>query len=79
MAYSKCHRKNYLGVTVSNTISDLTNGGKRVRTHDAQLVIKVPSAAKALVKQVAEAQGVSEAVIVRAAIAEYLERRGYRG
>lgn len=79
MAYFRCHHKNYLGVTVSNTLSDLTNGGGRVRIHDAQLVVKVPSAAKALVKTVAEAQGVSEAVIVRAAIAEYLERRGYRG
>lgn len=64
---------------MTNTLSDLTNGGKRTRIHDAQMVTKLPSSAKALVKKVATAQGVSEADIVRHAIAEYLERRGYRG
>lgn len=64
---------------MSNTLNDLTNGGKRTKVHDAQMVTKLPSGAKALVKKVAEAQGVSEADIVRHAIAEYLERRGYRG
>lgn len=62
---------------MSTTLDDLTNGGKRVRTHDAQMVIKLPSAAKDLVKAAAVAQGVSEATVVRHAIAEYLERRGY--
>lgn len=64
---------------MSNTIADLTNGGKRTKVHDAQMVTKLPSAAKALVKKAAETQGVSEADVVRHAIAEYLERRGYRG
>lgn len=62
---------------MGNTIDQLTNGGKRVKTHDAQMVIKVPAAAKALVEKAAEAQEVSAATIVRYAIAEYLERRGY--
>lgn len=62
---------------MSNTLDALTNGGKRVKTHDAQMVIKLPSAAKALVKKAAEAQNFSEATVVRHAIAEYLQRRGY--
>lgn len=64
---------------MSNTLSALTNGGQRVKTHDAQIMIKLPSAAKALVEKVAEDQGVGSSAVVRAAIAEYLERRGYRG
>jgi hypothetical protein len=79
MAYSECHHKNYLGVTVSNTLADLTNGGKRTKIHDAQMVTKLPAAAKALVTKVATDQGVSEADVVRTALAEYFERRGYRG
>lgn len=63
---------------MSNALADLRTGGKRTRVHDAQLVIKLPSRAKELVKQVADGREVSEATIVRDAIAEYLERRGYR-
>lgn len=62
---------------MSNNLDALTNGGKRVKTHDAQMVIKLPSFAKALVNKAAVAQEVSEATVVRHAIAEYLERRGY--
>ena len=62
---------------MSNTIDQLTNGGKRVKTHDAQMVTKLPKAAKALVGRVAEAQGVTPSDIVRAALAEYMTRRGY--
>lgn len=64
---------------MTNTLADLTNGGKRVKTHDAQIVVKVPTAAKTLVNKAADAEGVSAATIVRLAVAEYLERRGYRG
>lgn len=53
-------------------------GGKRVRTHNAQIVVKLPAAAKALVEEVAESQGIPAAALHRLAIAEYLERRGYR-
>lgn len=62
---------------MSDTIDKLTNGGKRVKTHDAQMVTKLPSAAKALIKKAADNQGVTEADVVRQALAEYLERRGY--
>lgn len=63
-----------------STIADaLRSGGKRTKTHDAQMVIKLPSRAKELVNTVATKREVSEATVVREAIAEYLERRGYRG
>jgi hypothetical protein len=42
------------------------------------MMIKLPARAKELVKEAATAQGVSEAAVVRQAIAEWLERRGYR-
>lgn len=60
------------------TVDALRTGGKREKIHDAQMVIKLPSTAKTLVKEVADKRGVSEAVVYREAIAEYLERRGYR-
>ena len=63
---------------MTSTIDQLTNGGKRVKTHDAQMVTKLPSTAKALIKKVAADQGISEADVVRTALAEYFTRRGYR-
>lgn len=63
---------------MSSTVDALRTGGKRVRVHDAQMVIKLPSSAKALLKSIADKREVSEAVVAREAIAEYLERRGYR-
>lgn len=62
-----------------NTLDALNNGGKRVKTHDAQMVIKLPQSAKDLIKEAAAAQGVSDATVVRHALAEYLQRRGYKG
>ena len=62
---------------MSNTLSDLTNGGKRTKTHDAQIVTKLPRAAKELLEKAAEAQGFTLSDISRIAFAEYLERRGY--
>lgn len=63
-------------------MSDITEalraGGKRVRTHDAQIVFKAPSSAKELVERVAGDLGVSEAHIHREALAEWFEKRGYR-
>jgi hypothetical protein len=64
---------------MSNTLDALSNGGKRVKTHDAQMVVKLPQSAKDLIKKAATAQQVSDATIVRHALAEYLERRGYKG
>lgn len=64
--------------SVSNVIEALASGGKRQKIHDAQLVTKVPQRAKDLVTEVAKKREVSDAVIVREALAEYFERRGYR-
>lgn len=63
---------------MTNGIDALRTGGKRVRVHDAQMVLKLPSAAKSLVETIGEKHGESGAAIVREAIAEYLEKRGYR-
>lgn len=59
-----------------SVIADLSTGGKRQKIHDAQQVFKLPSAAKALIKQEADRKGKSEGAIIRDAIAEYFERRG---
>jgi predicted transcriptional regulator len=61
------------------SISDaLRTGGKREKIHDAQIVVKLPARAKTLINEVANTQDVSDSTVVRDAIAEYLERRGYR-
>lgn len=62
----------------ANVIDSLSNGGKRAKVFDEQMVTKVPKRAKELVSEIAAKQGVSDAVIVREALAEYFERRGYR-
>lgn len=59
-------------------VDALRSGGKREKIHDTQMVFKLPSTAKALIKQAAEAQTKTEGAIVRDALAEYFERRGYR-
>lgn len=63
---------------MTSIINALTNGGKRVKIHDSQVVVKLPSAAKALVNKAADTAGITPAAVVRQAIAEWLERRGYR-
>lgn len=63
---------------MSNVIAALSGGGKRARVHDAQMVTKVPQRAKDLVSEIATKEKISEASVVRAALAEYFERRGYR-
>ncbi len=61
------------------SLSDaLKTGGKRVKTHDAQVVFKLPATAKALVETIAAKRGVDAAVVYRDALAEYFEKRGYR-
>lgn len=60
------------------TVDALRTGGKREKVHDAQAVFKLPKAAKALIKEVAEKQEVTEGQVMRDALAEYFERRGYR-
>lgn len=63
---------------MSNVIDSLSGGGRRVRVHDAQIVAKVPARAKELVNEIATKREVTDAVIIREALAEYFERRGYR-
>ena len=56
----------------------LSSGGKRAKIHDAQMVFKLPKRAKELVNEVALKQGASDGAVLREALAEYFERRGYR-
>lgn len=63
---------------MSDVTDALNTVGKRTRTHDAQMVIKLPASAKKLVRAAGEAQGVSDATIIRWALAEWFEKRGYR-
>jgi predicted transcriptional regulator len=63
---------------MSDVIAALSTGGKRARIHDAQMVTKLPKRAKELVDEVAADREVSGSVIVREALAEYFEKRGYR-
>lgn len=58
-------------------IEALANAGKRVKVHNAQIVTKVPSSVKALIQEIARTKGVSDATIVRQALAEYFEKRGF--
>lgn len=64
---------------MTTTIEALNSGGKRARIHDAQAVFKLPSTAKALVTTISKKEGVTDGAIYRQALAEYFERRGYRG
>lgn len=61
---------------LNDALGSLATAGKRVKVHDAQVVLKVPAAVKKLVEEYAEAEGVSAATIIRYAVAEYFERRG---
>lgn len=61
-----------------NVIDSLSGGAKRVRIHDAQIVAKVPQRAKDLVSEIAASRNVTDAVIIREALGEYFQRRGYR-
>lgn len=61
------------------TVADaLRTGGKRAKIHDAQMVVKLPKEAKALVGTIAADRGVSEGAVVRDALAALFERLGYR-
>jgi hypothetical protein len=61
----------------ADALAALNTAGKRVKVHDAQMVIKLPESVKALVKEQATANEVSEATIVRWALADYFAKRGY--
>lgn len=62
---------------MSKVIESLTGAQKRERVHNDQMVLKLPKAAKDLVRSIAATDNVSDAQIVRVALAEYFERRGY--
>jgi hypothetical protein len=61
----------------SDALAALNTAGKRVKVHDAQMVIKLPQAVKDLVTEQANANEVSEATIVRWALADYFAKRGF--
>ena len=63
---------------MSEMLTALRNRGRRARIMDAQIVIKLPTRAKELINTIAEKEDISDSSVVREAIAEYLERRGYR-
>lgn len=63
---------------VSEGIKALNQGGKRAKIMDQQIVFKLPASIKTLINEVAAKEGVSDATIIRVALAEYLSRRGYR-
>jgi hypothetical protein len=55
----------------------LNNTGKRARIHDATANFKLPAAVKEVVLGIAARNKVSEATVLRWALNEYLEARGY--
>lgn len=63
---------------MANELAALRSGGKRLRVHDAQMVVKLPATVKALVESIGAKREESGATVVREALAEYLEKRGYR-
>ena len=56
----------------------LQGTGSRAKIMDAQMVFKLPSQVKELINKSAKDQGISDATVMRVALAEYFERRGYR-
>lgn len=62
---------------ISEGLNALKTGGKRIRIHNAQMVTKLPAVVKDLVNEYGAAVGMSEAAVVRDALAEYFEKRGY--
>jgi hypothetical protein len=60
----------------AEALAALGGAGKRVKVHDAQMVLKVPHTVKRMIKAEGLANDVSEATVVRWALAEYFEKRG---
>lgn len=61
-----------------DALAALNTAGKRVKVHDAQIVIKLPASIKKLIAEDAEANETSEATIVRWALADYFAKRGFQ-
>lgn len=62
---------------ISTALDSLANGGKRVRVHDTQMVLKLPKTVKSLITEVAAKEDISDSALVRIALQEYFTRRGY--
>lgn len=62
---------------ITEGLKAMRGSGKRPKVHDAVLITKLPKAVKALVQEYAKGSEVSDATIVRDALGEYFERRGY--
>jgi hypothetical protein len=62
---------------IEQALSAMHTAGRRPKVHDAQMVFKLPSSVKALIKAFGEGRGESEGAVVRQALAEFFERRGY--
>jgi hypothetical protein len=61
-----------------DALAALNTAGKRVKVHDSQMVIKLPLSVKGLIKEAAAEESVSEATIVRWALADYFGKRGFK-
>ena len=61
----------------ADLLATLTAPNRRPRVHNAQVVFKAPKAMKDLVEDYAKENETDAAAIYRAAVAEYLERRGF--
>ncbi len=62
---------------VDSPLDLLAAVARRPKIHDAVMNTKIPSSVKALVEQEADRRGVTPAAVVREAVGEYLQRRGY--
>lgn len=62
-----------------STLEAMAGNGKRVRVHDDQMVLKLPSQVKDMIVAEAGNQSVTSSTIVRRAVADYLAARGYGG
>lgn len=54
-----------------------SNSNRREKVHNAQIIAKCPQAVKDLVEGIAKEQNRSAADLVREALGDWLERRGY--
>lgn len=61
----------------TKALEAMAGTAKRVKVHDEMIPIKHPAPVRELVKRVAVDTGVSEAAVWRAAMGEYLTKRGY--
>jgi hypothetical protein len=63
--------------STAELLTVLASPNRRPKVHDAQIVFKAPKAMKSLVEEYAKDNEMDAATIYRAAVGEYLERRGF--